>query len=452
MEDILERTHLVGPHTDPYSMNFHQQRNKIASHSSNVNGTTNQLSNPYENLQPPPKPSFNHAAILQLFASEAQFSAPPKPTLDAPQSEELDSLIYTTIKECRPNASETKSEELTGSISSSPSSKRFTVTPVSSGDSPTPTPLRGSISSQGSNIDVPSKLATSQEPVKFITVPEDLANLNRRSIMRARLRKSIEYAKRALGFIISHIGLSLLVVGYTILGALVFCAVERERERQVKTQMLVRFNNTLTELMDLWIASYLNLRTKFDLAYKIATRNQTLEINTQAKHGLEGLDWYLQGLELSKEVIPKHWLEGIMSENSSSTFGNFVNSTTKSQMQTNLYTTAGPGSASTIPSLKNGTSQTGNLDFDYKGIMEMLFNNTTNTAQISNVTLLAESIRANITRIIAGYVNHVVHAIKDEGWNGASNFDDINWTFEGGVLFAITVITTIGKQIRDFDL
>lgn len=235
-----------------------------------------------------------------------------------------------------------------------------------------------------------------------------------------------------------------MVVGYTILGALVFCAVERERERQVKTQMLVRFNNTLTELMDLWIASYFNLRNKIDLIHQAAMTNQTLAIHAQGKHGLEGLDWYLHGLELSKEIIPRHWIEGIVSENSSSNFQDLINSTTPSPTSQNLFTATAPNNIASFATVRNGTSYSFNYDSDYRYIMETLFNGSSNADQISNITFLAESVRANVTRIIATYVNQVVHAIKDEGWNGASNFDDINWTFEGGVLFAITVITTIG--------
>ncbi|VDM17413.1 unnamed protein product [Hydatigera taeniaeformis] len=450
MESILDRTKLgrpkCAPNSESHLKDYSSHRSKIVSASANMDSPNNRSLNTYENLQPPPKPSFNPAANLQLIMTGEQNPAPPKPSLEPPQSEELDSLIYSMLKEFRPAVEQVKSdpptEEMNHPLYGSTKSKKFTVTPVPSGGSPTGTTFVESFSSRSSNDDGQPKLAAPQESLKYITVPEDLINLDRRSILRARFRKALEYAKHALGFIISHIGLSLMVVGYTILGALVFCAVERERERQVKTQMLVRFNNTLTELMDLWITSYINLRNKIDLIHRAAMMNQTLAIRTQGKHDLEGLDWYLHGLELSKEIIPRHWLEGIVSKNTSKTYQDLKNSTISSSTLQNLHSATAPAS---FPTDRNGTSYPSSLEFDHKGIMETLFNSSFNTDQISNISVLAESVRANVTQIIATYVNQVVHAIKDEGWNGASNFDDINWTFEGGVLFAITVITTIGK-------
>ncbi|EUB64813.1 Potassium channel subfamily K member [Echinococcus granulosus] len=326
---------------------YSPQRSKTVSPSTNVSPTTNQSVNTYENLQPPPKPSFNPATSLQLLTVEEQNLAPPKPSLEPPQSEGLDSLIYSTLKEFRPTVEQVKSdpprEEVNQSLNSSTGSKKFTVTPVPSGGSPAATTFVESFSSRGSNDDVQSKIAAPQEPLKYITVPEDLVNLDRRR-----------------------------------------------------------------------------------------------------KHGLEGLDWYLHGLELSKEIIPRHWIEGIVSENSSSTFQDLINSTTPSPTSQNLFTATAPNNIASFATVRNGTSYSFNYDSDYRYIMETLFNGSSNADQISNITFLAESVRANVTRIIATYVNQVVHAIKDEGWNGASNFDDINWTFEGGVLFAITVITTIG--------
>ncbi|VDD79982.1 unnamed protein product [Mesocestoides corti] len=385
--------------------------------------------NTYENLQPPPKPSFNHSGRIGLLELNEQIPAPPKPSLGDPQFNKIDTLIYSTLREFRPKTQEISSispavdEKLR--TEKSAGSGRFTVTPVPSENCPSPNTLVENISSQGSNDDDDDDdddNAFKLDPTKFITVPEDLINLDRKSIVRARFRKAVVYAKHALGFIISHIGLSLMVVGYTILGALVFCAVEREKERQVKTQMLVRFNNTLKELMDLWVSSFFDLRSKLDIIHHLATTNQTLTSQQQTKPGLEGLEWYLHGLELSKGVIPKHWIEDLVSENSSMTFRNILNSTI----------------ASAFP--LNGTSS-----LSHANNFSTVHSRNTSPPHIANITFLAENVKANVTRIVATYVNQVVHAIKDEGWNGASNLDDINWTFEGGVLFAITVITTIGE-------
>ena len=49
--------------------------------------------------------------------------------------------------------------------------------------------------------------------------------------------------------------------------------------------------------------------------------------------------------------------------------------------------------------------------------------------------------------ILSNYTNVVFRATKNDGWDG--NFDsevgELQWTFAGAMLYAITVITTIGK-------
>lgn len=449
MEDILERVHTeqnlnnVQPPlrdiTSPRIRDILSPTSSISSHTSNT----------YANLQPPPKPSFNYSANLQLITEEFQKIAPPKPTV--PKTEQLDSLIYSTLKEIQPSVQKSKSPPPSLKLQQTYAvpNKKFTVTPVASEGCPTPTTFVDSISSSSSNSELESKISTPPEPVKFITVPEDLANLDRKSILRARLRKSIEYAKRALGFIISHVGLSLMVIGYTILGAAVFCSVEKEKEQQIKAQMANGFNNTVTQLMDLWVKSYFNLSSAIDVIRRAVLMNRTLEIHAQGKQGLEGLDWYLKGLELSQEVIPKHWLEGIMDENFTVTVDGRSNfSTSKESLFPSTMTTLTSTAVTPLPSLDFTTLlPAANLtsNFSYNDLIMMAFNGSTNASEVPKITMLAEIFRENMTKIIATYVNQVVHAIKDEGWNGATNIDDINWTFEGGVLFAITVFTTIGK-------
>nr|CUU97690.1 hypothetical transcript [Hymenolepis microstoma] len=459
MEDILERprharnSNNVHPPlrdiTSPRILDIPSPTSSISSHTYNT----------YVNLQPPPKPSFNFSANLQFFTEEFQNTAPPKPSV--PKSEQLDSLIYSTLKEIQPSVKYLKSpppppSPLTVGIPRTYEipNKKFTVTPVESEGCPTPTTYVDGISTNSSNSELESKLSTPPEPVKFITVPEDLANLDRKSILRARLRKSIQYAKRALGFIISHVGLSLLVIGYTILGAAVFCSVEKEKERQIKIEMANRFNSTVVQLMDLWVKSYFNLSSAIDVIRRAVLMNRTLEIHAQGKQGLEGLDWYLKGLELSQEVIPKHWLDGIMNENSTesggslSSFTDSKSSIFTSPMTTLTSTTAAASTTTPLPPLDLTTllpvmNLTSN--FPYNDLIMMAFNGSTNASEVPKIKILAETFKDNVTKIIATYVNQVVHAIKDEGWNGATNTDDINWTFEGGVLFAITVFTTIGK-------
>ncbi|KAM7540609.1 hypothetical protein Aperf_G00000022138 [Anoplocephala perfoliata] len=423
MEDILERT---PPVRSPCMSNLNQislpSKNIVPSQTRNIpspaSTTSSHTSNTYVNLQPPPKPPFNHSASLQLITGELQRSAPPKPI--PPRSEQLNSLIYTTLKEIQPAARDSKSPpSLDVHEDNVAPNRKFTVTPVASEGCPTPTTYIESISSHSSDSELGLKRSTSAEPVKFITVPEDLVKLDRRSILRARFQKTIDYARRILAFILSHVGLSLMVIGYTILGAVVFCSVEKEGERQTKKQMVDSFKKTITELMELW---------QFSL-YRMITENQNelmrrkFGIQSQGKLDLEGLAWYIMGVG-SNEVIPRHWLDSIIAENSSTSFQNLVNSTTSTASILPFESITSPPRITT-PSPMNGSY---------------------NEDEVLNITKrVADAFKENVTQIINDYVNHVVHAIKDEGWNGASNTDDINWTFEGGVLFAITVYTTIGK-------
>lgn len=414
----------------------------------------------YENLQPPPKPSFNRFSRIQL-------PAPPKPSLISPQTEQLDTLIYCTLKEIRPesktNLEPPTSPKLVPQTSpnrdtSSPieNPRRFTVTPVSSPRDSTP----NSYLSDDPDDEKPEEL---EEPLEFITVPEDLANLDRKSILKARFRKGVQYAKRILGFLISHIGLSLMVVGYTILGSLVFCAVERDKEQQVKQRMVDHLNSTLKELMDLWLSSYFNLKTHLDLLEAAGLENRTYTL--PPKQGLEGLEWYLRGLELSNGIIPKHWIESMLPENSSTTLQSILNSTgqvTFAPATANLTEmfnfTQASSKAHTSPTpdfAQQWTTLSPSLELGYSRLIGSMLNQTgdnVTNADLANLTVLAGNVKDSVSRIIGAYVNKVIHAVKDEGWNGASNADDINWTFEGGLLFAITVITTIGRIFDTFEL
>ena len=60
-----------------------------------------------------------------------------------------------------------------------------------------------------------------------------------------------------------------------------------------------------------------------------------------------------------------------------------------------------------------------------------------------NWTAMAEGILEN-------YTLQVYMATKNQGWDGTDAEGDIQWSFAGALLYAITVITTIGKSGLSF--
>jgi len=58
------------------------------------------------------------------------------------------------------------------------------------------------------------------------------------------------------------------------------------------------------------------------------------------------------------------------------------------------------------------------------------------------------------SELLRNYTSEVFEATKNEGWDGTYNVDDRGrekqWSFAGSLLFAITVITTIGINISRF--
>lgn len=374
------------------------------------------------NQHAPKKPAFNHGVTLKIPDELLLMKMPPpKPKLSYPGEERLDSLIYSTLKEIKPNSSNSFDEPVEEMTHSQP---LFQLQP----DRP---PFLSHVLGEKSHSKVSDDFnskdvseSRSRESSLGLTIPEDFVNLDRKSILKARFRKAMQFTKNALAFLLSHIGLSCLVVGYTILGALMFCAVEREQEQIVKHDMMKDMNNTLQEIMETWMVSYSTLQDEIKAFHDlIAQANMTTNTPPQS---VEGLEWYLHGVELSKGIIPKHWIENMISENAT----------------TNIQTAL--TSASKIDPLNAQTLALTAAQTSYKDMLKM-FNQTETGSQRRKYELLDDAIRENVTKILSCYINKTIIAIKDRGWNGAMNTDDINWTFEGGVLFAITVITTIGK-------
>ncbi|VDL91614.1 unnamed protein product [Schistocephalus solidus] len=398
--------------------------------------------------KPPSKPSINAVIALtmpddrELDNSTLEYP-PPKPRLDPAPGRVLNDVIYDTLKEAdfpeRQKAMKAilKSENPSKYLEDQRPSIENVVTRITE----TATRDRKENDSESSSIVhrySQDFLGDSHDRESCVNVSPsgDLPKVDRRSVIKANCHKSLQFIKRALTFLISHIGLSCLVVGYTILGALMFCAIERDAERKVKEDMMQHLNRTVQDLMELWLASYYKLKEELEIIHSLVNTSETssntsIEFPQTPAIGtfLRGLEWYVHGLELSRGVIPRHWIDDISSENSTTPLkGTFLlaNSTPSAGF---LGDTIEP---TIIPA-----------KVSYEHLRNYLEQDT--NSSYLNSTLLAEIVRKNTSDIILNYLGQVVHAIKDRGWNGATNVEDINWTFEGGVLFAITVITTIGK-------
>ncbi|VDK76624.1 unnamed protein product [Dibothriocephalus latus] len=367
---------------------------------------------------------------------------PPKPRLDPATGRVLNDVIYDTLKEADfPERRKAMQEMLRGETplqnledckTSVKNGIPFSTEAETKKKKEKDNESTGSVHHFSQDI---LDVSGAQDGSVNVALPDELPKLDRRSVLKAHCHKTLQFIKHALTFLISHIGLSCLVVGYTILGALMFCAVERDAERRVKEDMMQRLNSTVQDLMEVWLASYYKVKEELEMIHSLVKESRTasntsMEFPQTPSIGpfLQGLEWYVHGLELSKGVIPRHWIDDISSENSTDTL-------TDTFMQSNTTPSAGI-LGSTVASTFLPTNE------PYENLRNYLEQDT--NSSMLNITLLAEMVRKNTSDIILNYLGQVVHAIKDRGWNGATNVEEINWTFEGGVLFAITVITTIG--------
>ena len=51
--------------------------------------------------------------------------------------------------------------------------------------------------------------------------------------------------------------------------------------------------------------------------------------------------------------------------------------------------------------------------------------------------------------VLSQFQEIVYKAVKESGWDGKDDHDqaDLQWSFAGSLLFAVTVITTIGNDV-----
>lgn len=193
---------------------------------------------------------------------------------------------------------------------------------------------------------------------------------------RRRLKEIRAGFKRFLAFLFSQIGLSLLVIGYTIIGGMIFRAVELENEKMVK----IKGKELRTALADQFSGEIIR-----ELRYQISSLNT----------------W--QG---------KYYTPSLMNEKSSKkTIG-----ARKNAIKNKARRRRGLGS---------------HTESEFARLRQWLH-------------VIAYTLRHKTRQELHRSLRKLVKMMDHEGWNGEDSMDDLKWSWEGSILFAVTVITTIG--------
>ncbi|VDM35144.1 unnamed protein product, partial [Hydatigera taeniaeformis] len=200
---------------------------------------------------------------------------------------------------------------------------------------------------------VPASVVTLRKPPTTVLEKETYsAELYKR---RRRLKEIRAGFKRFFAFLFSQIGLSLLVIGYTIIGGMIFRAVELENEKMVK----VKGKELRTALAD----------------------------------------------QFSGEIIPMNRKRSELSVR-----------VKKNQMKSKIRR----------PRIFGGRTES-----EFARLRQWLH-------------VIAYTLRHKTRQELHSSLRKLVKMMDREGWNGEDAMDDLKWSWEGSILFAVTVITTIG--------
>lgn len=279
--------------------------------------------------------------------------------------------------------------------------------------------------------------------------------------------KTKRYLRRMFMCLVSHVGLAILVILYTLLGGVVFCYVERGKEIEIKHQMAWNRTQLLVKLMTLWRESQLEIikqlaldpkelrkilrsvsRNNIDNAIVAESQNLNVILKDHANKEklLEGLAWYLAGLGWPRRIVPPWWLSEKWNH---SKFPPNRNIPTKSSNMSTTTDARTENYMSRVNSAKDKEEIPVHLLFSSE-----LLNTIHNPVivirhledTLSVIVHTTHDFESKLAGLLDEHVKLVVKAIKDEGWNGAESVEDLNWTFEGSILFAVTIITTIGER------
>uniref|UniRef100_A0A5K3FED7 Ion_trans_2 domain-containing protein n=1 Tax=Mesocestoides corti TaxID=53468 RepID=A0A5K3FED7_MESCO len=221
---------------------------------------------------------------------------------------------------------------------------------------------------------VPSSVVSLRKPPT--TVLEKEAYSAKLSKRRRQLKELRAGFKRFLAFLFSQIGLSILVIGYTVIGGMIFRSVELENEKVVK----MKGKELRNSLADQFSGEIIR-----ELRYQISSFD-TRQAN--------------------------YYLPVSMRDNGLTLTSNY---------------------------LKNDVQKKNQRRRSIGNCKERDFVRLRQWLQVTAYTL-----RQKTRQELHSSLRKLVKMMDHEGWNGEDSMDDLKWTWEGSILFAVTVITTIG--------
>nr|CDS32258.1 twik family of potassium channels [Hymenolepis microstoma] len=222
---------------------------------------------------------------------------------------------------------------------------------------------------------VPGTNAAFQKPP--ITLLEKESHTEKFNRRKRRLKEIRTGLKRFLAFLFSQIGLSILVIGYTIFGGMLFRAVEYEHEQQMKIagkalrlQLADEFSNSILRELRYYISPQESLSGKYYEPQVVVKGNEDADKRSRVLRVNESI-----------RIRPK----------------------------------------------RQAGSQKGN-----------------NYSRTKCLKDIAELLQYKTRQELHIILRKLVNKMKDTGWNGEDSMEDSKWSLEGAILFAVTVITTIG--------
>jgi len=63
---------------------------------------------------------------------------------------------------------------------------------------------------------------------------------------------------------------------------------------------------------------------------------------------------------------------------------------------------------------------------------------------------VGENFRNKVRDIVDDFQKRVVKEVKKNGWDGKDDTVKLQWSFAGALLYAVTVVTTIGKSQQHY--
>lgn len=232
--------------------------------------------------------------------------------------------------------------------------------------------------------------AAPKPPTTLLEKETYIAQLDRR---RRRLKEFRSGIKRFLAFLFSQIGLSMLVIGYTILGGMLFRAVELENEKAVK----IRGREMRNELADQFSGEIIR-----ELRYQLSSYSN------------EASQYYKPPQPPLKE------------SNSAKPDADFVRSVVRNGQE---------GRRRLLRVGRNRSRRAALV-----GCQEQDFARLQRWLQV-----IAYTLRRKTRQELHSSLRKLVKMMEHDGWNGEDSIDDLKWSWEGSILFAVTVITTIGE-------